>query len=73
MSEMLGIGDKKWVKKKYVKALIGTKLAYTIPDQPKSRYQRYVADSEGDCTGGAGVASFRESAPSRGVFEGEKR
>ena len=39
--EMLGVKDKKWVKEKYMKPLIGTKLALTIPDRPNSRYQKY--------------------------------
>lgn len=41
ISEILGVKDKKWVKEKYMKPLIGTKLALTIPDRPNSRYQKY--------------------------------
>jgi len=43
IAEMLGVKDKKWVKEKYMKPLIGSKLALTIPDRPNSRYQKYKA------------------------------
>lgn len=41
VAEMLGVKDKKWLKDKYMKPLIGSKLALTIPDRPNSRYQKY--------------------------------
>ena len=41
IAEMLGVKDKKWVKDKYMKPILGTKLALTIPDRPNSRYQKY--------------------------------
>ena len=41
IAEILGVKDKKWIKDKYIKPLIGSKLALTIPDRPNSRYQKY--------------------------------
>lgn len=46
IAEMLGVKDKKWVKDKYMKPLIGSKLALTIPDRPNSRYQKYQTIEE---------------------------
>lgn len=41
VAEMLGVKDKKWVKNKYIKPLVGVSLALTLPDRPNSRYQKY--------------------------------
>ncbi|MCI7004248.1 MAG: hypothetical protein MR890_02375 [Akkermansia muciniphila] len=46
ISEMLGIKDRKWIKDKYMKPLIGSKLTYTIPDSPNSRFQKYQTIAE---------------------------
>ncbi len=43
---MLGIKDRKWIKDKYMKPLIGSKLTYTIPDSPNSRFQKYQTIAE---------------------------
>lgn len=43
VAEMLGVMDKKWVKNKYIKPLVGVRLALTLPDRPNSRYQKYQA------------------------------
>lgn len=41
IAEMLEMTDKNWVREKYIKPLIGSKLTLTIPDRPNSRYQKY--------------------------------
>ena len=41
IAEMHGMNNKRWGREKYMKPLIGTKLALTIPDRPNSRYQKY--------------------------------
>ena len=41
ISALLGVNDKKWVRKKYIAPLIGVKLELTIPDKPNSRKQQY--------------------------------
>ncbi len=41
IAEMLGVNDKKWVRKKYVAPFIGTRLQMTIPDKPNSQNQKY--------------------------------
>ena len=46
ISEMLGIKDRKWIKDKYMKPLIGSRLTYTLPESPSSRYQKYQAIRE---------------------------
>lgn len=38
---MLGVNDKKWVRKKYITPFIGITLEPTIPDKPNSRNQKY--------------------------------
>lgn len=43
IAKMLGVNDKKWVRKKYVTPLLGTKLRMTIPDKPNSQNQKYQA------------------------------
>lgn len=42
IAKMLGVNDKKWVRKKYVTPLIGIKLQMTIPDKPSSQNQKYI-------------------------------
>lgn len=42
IAEMLGLNDRRWVRKKYVAPFIGTKLQMTIPDKPNSQNQKYV-------------------------------
>lgn len=42
ISKMLGVNDKKWVRKKYLTPYIGTIIQLTIPDKPNSRNQKYV-------------------------------
>ena len=39
---MLGVNDKKWIRKKYLTPYIGTIIQLTIPDKPNSRNQKYV-------------------------------
>lgn len=41
IADMLGVNDKKWVRKKYVTPFIGTRLQMTVPDKPNSRNQKY--------------------------------
>lgn len=41
IADMLGVNDRKWVRKKYVSPFIGTILQMTIPDKPNSRNQKY--------------------------------
>ncbi len=41
IAEMLGLKDKKSVRKKYVAPLVGTKLELTIPNRPSSSKQKY--------------------------------
>lgn len=41
IANMLGVNDKKWVRKKYVTPFIGTRLQMTIPDKPNSQNQKY--------------------------------
>ena len=42
IAEMLGVNDRRWVRKKYIAPYIGTKLQMTIPDKPNSQNQKYV-------------------------------
>ena len=42
IAEMLGVNDRRWVRKKYIAPYIGTKLQMTIPDKPNSPNQKYV-------------------------------
>jgi len=41
IADMLGVKDRKWVRKKYIVPFIGTKLQMTIPDKPNSQNQKY--------------------------------
>lgn len=41
IANMLGVKDKKWVRKKYVSPLVGLKLQMTIPEKPNSQNQKY--------------------------------
>lgn len=41
IAEMLGVNDRRWVRKKYVAPFIGTKLQMTVPDKPNSQNQKY--------------------------------
>lgn len=41
IANMLGVKDKKWVRKKYVSPLVGSKLQMTIPEKPNSQNQKY--------------------------------
>lgn len=41
IANMLGVNDKKWVRKKYVTPFIGTRLRMTLPDKPNSQNQKY--------------------------------
>ena len=41
IAAMLGVNDRRWVRKKYIAPFIGTKLQMTIPDKPNSQYQKY--------------------------------
>lgn len=41
IAKMLGVNDKKWVRKKYITPFIGITLEPTIPDKPNSRNQKY--------------------------------
>lgn len=38
---MLGVNDRRWVRKKYIAPFIGTKIQMTIPDKPNSQNQKY--------------------------------
>ena len=46
IAEMLGVNDRRWVRKKYIAPYIGTKLQMTIPDKPNSPNQKYVIIKE---------------------------
>lgn len=46
IAEMLGVNDRRWVRKKYIAPYIGTKLQMTIPDKPNSQNQKYVIVKE---------------------------
>lgn len=41
ITAMLGLKDKKWVRRKYLRCLIGNGLELTIPDKPTSQNQKY--------------------------------
>lgn len=41
IANMLGVRDRKWVRKKYVAPFLGSKLQMTIPDKPNSQNQKY--------------------------------
>lgn len=41
IADMLGVNDRRWVRKKYIAPFIGTKLQMTIPDKPNSQNQKY--------------------------------
>jgi len=41
IARMLGVNDKKWVRKKYVTPFLGTRLQMTIPNKPNSQNQKY--------------------------------
>lgn len=41
VANMLGVNDRRWVRKKYIAPFIGTKLQMTIPDKPNSQNQKY--------------------------------
>ena len=41
IANMLGVNDKKWVRKKYITPFIGIVLEPTIPDKPNSKNQKY--------------------------------
>ena len=41
IANMLGVKDKKWVRKRYIAPFLGTKLQMTIPDKPNSQNQKY--------------------------------
>lgn len=43
IAEMLGVNDRRWVRKKYIAPFIGTELKMTIPDKPNSQNQKYVS------------------------------
>lgn len=43
IADMLGVNDRRWVRKKYIAPFIGTKLQMTIPDKPNSQNQKYKA------------------------------
>ena len=43
IAKMLGVNDRRWVRKKYIAPFIGTKLQMTIPDKPNSQNQKYVS------------------------------
>ena len=43
IAAMLGVNDRRWVRKKYIAPFIGTKLQMTIPDKPNSQNQKYVS------------------------------
>lgn len=42
IADMLGVNDRRWVRKKYIAPFIGTKLQMTIPDKPNSQNQKYI-------------------------------
>lgn len=41
IANMLGVNDRRWVRKKYIAPFIGTRLQMTIPDKPNSQNQKY--------------------------------
>ncbi|MDO4221222.1 MAG: hypothetical protein Q4C88_03760, partial [Akkermansia sp.] len=41
IAEMLGIKDKKWVRRQYVAPMVGKTLEMTLPEKPHSRHQKY--------------------------------
>lgn len=41
IARMLGVNDKKWVRKKYITPFLGVQLQMTIPDKPNSQNQKY--------------------------------
>lgn len=41
IADMLGVNDRRWVRKKYIAPFIGTRLQMTIPDKPNSQNQKY--------------------------------
>ena len=41
IANMLGVNDRRWVRKKYIAPFIGTKLQMTIQDKPSSQNQKY--------------------------------
>ena len=41
IANMLGVNDRRWVRKKYIAPFIGTKLQMTIQDKPNSQNQKY--------------------------------
>lgn len=43
IANMLGVNDRRWVRKKYIAPFIGTKLQMTIPDKPNSQNQKYIS------------------------------
>lgn len=43
IADMLGVNDRRWVRKKYIAPFIGTKLQMTIPDKPNSQNQKYIS------------------------------
>lgn len=43
IAEMLGVNDRRWVRKKYIAPFIGTELKMTIPNKPNSQNQKYVS------------------------------
>lgn len=43
IAEMLGVNDRRWVRKKYIAPFIGTELKMTIPDKPNSQNQKYIS------------------------------
>lgn len=43
IANMLGVNDRRWVRKKYIAPFIGTKLQMAIPDKPNSQNQKYIS------------------------------
>ena len=41
IADMLGVNDRRWVRKKYIAPFIGIRLQMTIPDKPNSQNQKY--------------------------------
>lgn len=41
IADVLGVNDRRWVRKKYIAPFIGKKLQMTIPDKPNSQNQKY--------------------------------
>lgn len=46
IAAMLGVNDRRWVRKKYIAPFIGTRLQMTIPDKPNSQNQKYISIEE---------------------------